>query len=122
MRTILSRTHKDQAGQALPLFGIMVFVLLGFVAMSIDVGRYVWARTSMQAGVDAAAIAAAQDMPNVAQAEATAADYWIDNSGFIQSQGENVTFAVSYPPGNKRLRVAAQADIPLARRRAEGRR
>lgn len=112
MRTILSRTHKDQAGQALPLFGIMVFVLLGFVAMSIDVGRYVWARTSMQAGVDAAAIAAAQDMPNVAQAEATAADYWIDNSGFIQSQGENVTFAVSYPPGNKRLRVAAQADIP----------
>ena len=62
MRTILSRTHKDQAGQALPLFGIMVFVLLGFVAMSIDVGRYVWARTSMQAGVDAAAIAAAQMM------------------------------------------------------------
>jgi hypothetical protein len=112
MRTILSRTHNNQAGQALPLFGIMVFVLLGFVAMSIDVGRYVWARTSMQAGVDAAAIAAAQDMPILSDAEATAASYWVDNSSFIQSQGENVSFAVSYPPGNKRIRVSAEADIP----------
>ena len=95
MRTILSRTHNNQAGQALPLFGLAVFVLLGFVAMSIDVGRYVWARTSMQAGVDAAAIAAAQDMPILSDAEATAASYWVDNSSFIQSQGENVSFAVS---------------------------
>ncbi len=48
----------------MPLFGLMVFVLLGFCALSIDAGRYVWARTSMQASVDSAAIAAAQDMPD----------------------------------------------------------
>lgn len=112
LRSLLQRKNRKEAGQALPLFGLMIMILLGFTAMSVDVGRYVWARTSMQAGVDAAAIAAAQDMPNQVQAEATAADYWIDNSGFIQSQGTNVNFAVTYPPGNKRIRVSGEADIP----------
>lgn len=108
----LPRRSRSEAGQALPMFGLMIFVLLGFVAMSIDVGRFVWARTSMQAGVDAAALAAAQSMPSQTAAEAVAAQYWVDNSGFIQSQGTNVNFTVSYPPGNKRIRVSGEADIP----------
>jgi|GEM_PF-1286268 len=112
LRSLLQRKSEEEAGQALPMFGLMFMILIGFVAMSIDVGRYVWARTAMQAGVDAAAVAAAQDMPNQTQAEATAAQYWVDNSGFIQSSGQNVTFTVSYPPGNKRIRVRGEADIP----------
>lgn len=102
---------KQEGGQALPLFALMVFVILGFCAMSIDVGRYVWARTSMQAGVDAAALAAAGEMPDWAGAQTKAAEYWTDNSGFIQSQGTNVTFAVTQVPGNKRIRVEGNADV-----------
>jgi hypothetical protein len=112
LRSHLHRVTNKEAGQALPLFGLMIMVLLGFTAMSVDVGRYVWARTSMQAGVDAAAVAAAQSMPSQTAAETVAAEYWLDNSGFIQAQGTNIQFAVSYPPGNKRIRVAAEADIP----------
>ena len=102
---------KREGGQALPLFALMVFVILGFCAMSIDVGRYVWARTSMQAGVDAAALAAAGEMPDWAGAQTKAAEYWTDNSGFIQSQGTNVSFAVTQVPGNKRIRVEGNADV-----------
>lgn len=112
LRTALQRVFGKEAGQALPLFGLCVMVLLGFCAMSIDVGRYVWARTSMQAGVDAAALAAAQSMPDWPGAQATAATYWLDNSGFIQSQGTNVGFTVTQEPGNKRIRVKGDADIP----------
>ncbi|MEO8541671.1 MAG: VWA domain-containing protein [bacterium] len=112
IRSLRRRFEKHETGQALPLFGLTVLVLLGFVAMSIDVGRYVWARTSMQAGVDAAAIAAAQDMPDWAGAQTTAGTYWVDNSAFIQSQGQNVQFQVTQVPGNKRLRVQGDADIP----------
>lgn len=112
LRSLLHPHTKREAGQALPLFALMVFVILGFCAMSIDVGRYVWARTSMQAGVDAAAIAAAQDMPDWAGAQTTAATYWTDNSSFIQSQGTNVTFSVTQVPGNKRIRVQGDADVP----------
>lgn len=111
LRSLLHSKTKHEAGQALPMFAMMIFVILGFCAMSIDVGRYVWARTSMQAGVDAAAIAAAQDMPDWVAAQSTAATYWNDNSGFIQSQGTNVAFSVTQVPGNKRIRVQGDADV-----------
>lgn len=112
LRSLIHRVTRREAGQALPLFGLFLFVFIGFVAMSIDVGRYVWARTQMQAAVDASALAAAQSLPDQADATQKATDYWIDNSGFIQSQGTNITFDVSYPPGNKKITVAASADIP----------
>ena len=112
LRMLTRKLAHEEGGQALPMFALCFMVLLGFCAMSIDVGRYVWARTTMQASVDAAAIAAAQDMPNQTAAEATAATYWNNNAGFIINQGTNVSFTVSYPPGNKRIRVAGQADIP----------
>ncbi len=112
MRRLLRRFNPKEGGQALPLFALMIFVLLGFVAMSIDVGRYVWARTSIQAGVDASALAAAQSLPDWSDAQTTGAAYWVDNSGFIQSQGTNVQFSIQPQAGNKALTVEASADIP----------
>ena len=111
VRTRIGQVRSER-GQSLALFGLTCLVLCGAVAMSVDVGRYVWARTQMQAAVDAAALAAAQSMPNQTDAESKANEYWLDNSGFIQSQGQNVTFSVTYPPGNKAIRVGATAEIP----------
>ena len=42
----------DERGQTLPLFAAGLIGLIGLVALSIDVGRLVWARTQMQAAVD----------------------------------------------------------------------
>ncbi len=112
LRALIWKIRNGEEGQALVLFALGLLVFLGFVAMSIDVGRFVWARTQMQAAVDAAALAAAQSMPSQTDASIKANDYWLDNSGFIQSQGTNVQFAVSYPPGNKRIAVHGEADIP----------
>lgn len=110
--SLIKVVARGERGQALPLFALFLLIFLGFVAMSIDVGRYVWARTQMQAAVDAAALAAAQSMPSESDAAAKATEYWMDNSGFIRSQGTNVQFAVTYPEGNKAVRVEARADIP----------
>jgi len=112
LRKLLRQVRSKEAGQALPLFGLMFMVLIGFTAMSIDVGRYVWARTSMQAGVDAAALAAAQSMPSQSDANIKATEYWIDNSGFIQSQGKNIQFNVSFPmDSNKGILVQGSAEV-----------
>ena len=111
-RSLLRKLFSKEAGQALPLLGLFLMVLIGFVALSIDVGRYVWARTSMQAGVDAAALAAAQSMPSQTDAAAKATEYWLDNSGFIQAQGNDISFEVTYPAGNKAIAVRGEADIP----------
>ncbi len=102
----------SESGATLVLFAAGLIFFLGLVAISVDVGRYVWARTQMQAAVDAAALAAAQSMPSETDAASKATEYWTANSGFIRSQGDNVQLAVSYPPGNKTIRVRADADIP----------
>jgi Mg-chelatase subunit ChlD len=101
-----------EEGQALVLFAAGLVAFLGLVALSIDVGRFLWARTQIQAAVDASALAAAQSMPSTSDAATKATEYWLDNSGFIRSQGQNVQFNLTYPPGNKTVAINAQADIP----------
>lgn len=111
-RHLLRRSQREE-GQAIILFAFAFVAFIGLLAMSIDVGRYVWAKSQMQAAVDAAALAGAQSMPN-GSAEATtyATTYWTANSGFLRSQGKNVSFTVTFPSGNRAINFTAQADIP----------
>ena len=60
-----------EAGQVLILFVLALGVLLGMVAMTIDVGLAYVERRNLQNAVDAAALAAAQDIIN-GESEATA--------------------------------------------------
>jgi Flp pilus assembly protein TadG len=115
MLRMLSRIMKGrESGQALLLFAAGLVAFLGLVGMSVDVGRFVWARTSIQAGVDAAALAAAQSMPSTSDATAKAIDYYSKNNGSLKSADPNVDskFEVTFPPGNKALAVHASANIP----------
>ena len=111
MRGRTTQPKSSEHGQALVLFALFLFIFLGFCGLSIDVGRYVWARTQMQAAVDAAALAGAQSMPDIAQTSAKATEYWDYNNDFIQANGTNIAFSVTYPPGNKTVRVTGDADV-----------
>ncbi len=73
------RTLDAENGQALVLMAAGLVTFLGLVAFSIDVGRYVWARTQMQSAVDAAALAAAQSLPSTTLAAQYANTYWEAN-------------------------------------------
>jgi Flp pilus assembly protein TadG len=53
------RSSRHQGGQAIVLVAFMMVVLLGFVGLAIDSGHAYLDRREMQAGVDAAALAAA---------------------------------------------------------------
>lgn len=113
LRSLFRTFRARENGQALVLFAGGLVVFLGLVSMSIDVGRFVWARTQMQSAVDAAALAAAGGMPSTTAATANANQYWTDNSGFIRSQGQNVVFNVTFPGGtNRGVSIHAEADIP----------
>ncbi len=88
---------KRESGQTLVLFVLMLAVLLGFVALAIDVGLAFEERRSAQNAVDAAALAAAQDLYNglpPALATLTANDY-LARHGY-QEPGDDVT--VNIPP------------------------
>ena len=64
LRRIFRSIHNRSQGQALVLFAAGLIAFLGLVGMSVDVGRFILARTQIQAAVDASALAAAQSMPS----------------------------------------------------------
>ena len=66
------RATTDATGQALVLTVIFLVVLLGFAGLAIDVGHAYLVQRQLQASVDAAALAGAQEMPTQSQARLTA--------------------------------------------------
>ncbi|HET6171947.1 MAG TPA: VWA domain-containing protein [Gaiellales bacterium] len=74
------RRARGERGQILPLAVIALVALLGVAAFAIDVGYAYYAKRQLQAATDAAALAGAQDLPNVSTAFRTAAEYAGDNT------------------------------------------
>ncbi|HVU78814.1 MAG TPA: vWA domain-containing protein [Gaiellaceae bacterium] len=70
------RLAGEERGQVLPLFAAgMAVVLLAVTAFVLDVGNAMSVKRQLQGAADAAALAAAADLPNGATAAATARQY-----------------------------------------------
>jgi hypothetical protein len=71
------RNIMDESGQSLVLGAVFLSLIMGFLALALDVGSLFRAREQMQIAADAAVAAAALDFkyaePNSAQGDATAA-------------------------------------------------
>ena len=74
------RQARGQRGQILPIVALALVGLLGVAAFSIDVGYAYYAKRQLQAAVDSAALAGAQDLPSSTLAPATALTYFKDNT------------------------------------------
>ena len=59
------RRARGQRGQILPVVALALVALLGVTAFSIDVGYAYYAKRQLQSAVDAAALAGAQDLPQL---------------------------------------------------------
>ena len=73
-----ARNHprpQEERGQVIVLVVLMLVVLLGMAALVVDVGYAYYASRSLQASADAAALAAAQELPNATAATAVAHEY-----------------------------------------------
>ncbi len=67
---------RQEGGQVLVMFGLLIGVLILFVMTVVDVGFFIHERQKVQAAADAAALAAAQELPgDSVLAEAIALDY-----------------------------------------------
>src|SRR5918992_995246 len=92
------RCLHDEHGGVLVMFVLFLPVLLVFAAFVLDIGHLFQLRRHLQASADAAALAAAQELPNTTSATAVANDY----SGSPGERNENanlpeVTTAVTFP-------------------------
>ena len=60
----LRRFAGEQDGSVLVTLAVMIVVLLGFVALTVDIGRSLYLYRELQASTDAAALAGAAALPN----------------------------------------------------------
>lgn len=83
-----SRRARAESGQVIVLVAVALAVLLGMAALTIDVGFAYYAQRSLQASADAAALAAAQELPVGGDADAMARQYAASAGG--KNQRENI--------------------------------
>ncbi len=103
-----ARAESRERGQAMVLFAFALVALCGLVGMSVDVGQIVYNRTRMQAAADAAAIAAAQDLPSVDAATTTANTYMANNGATLAAS--TIQFSQTYG-ANDTVRVTAGKSV-----------
>jgi Flp pilus assembly protein TadG len=82
---------REQEGQTLIIFTLMIAVLILFVVMVVDVGMFMEQRRNAQNVVDASALAAAQELPDDPTAAAVVARDYATRNGFDPA-ALNITF------------------------------
>ncbi|MDO2933286.1 pilus assembly protein TadG-related protein [Paeniglutamicibacter sulfureus] len=105
-RTPTSNQRDSERGASAIIVAIVMVALLGFAAISIDVGRIYWERVQLQNGADSAAISVALDCSKGActAGEATAPGFANDNANDAHTKIESIT----YPkPGTVRVTTGA---------------
>jgi Flp pilus assembly protein TadG len=79
LRAPIRQRLSDERGQSLVLIALLLVVLLGAAALAVDVGLLMVAKARLQVALDAAVLAAAQDLPNTGQARSTFSSYVSSN-------------------------------------------
>jgi hypothetical protein len=119
MEWITARRGRE-SGQMLVLFVLALGVLMGFVAMSIDVGMILHERRSAQNAADAAALAGVQELPGSPSAAVLAAQQWAAQNGFSSEDGATITVNTPYQGNPGAVEVIIEEETPFLFARALG--
>lgn len=110
---------RRERGQALVLFVLGLAVLLGFTAMSVDVGLFLHQRRDLQNDADAAALAGAAYLPDASLATLKAQEW----AGKNFDDGDEVIKSIevfSYREPNDRITVTTEQEVSFVFARALG--
>ena len=79
LHALYRRFKRDERGSVLPLAGLCMTVILGFAAVAIDLGQQTALRSQLEGTADAAALAAASQLPDERKARRKALEYAEEN-------------------------------------------
>ncbi|MBN1138999.1 MAG: VWA domain-containing protein [Anaerolineae bacterium] len=110
-----------ERGQAIILVALMLIVLVAFVGLGTDVTLVYTAKAHLQRAIDAAALAAANKLPDQAEARAAAYEFTRLHGYDFDPSGNplQITFPTENPP-RKLAAVAGTVDVDLAFLRVVG--
>ncbi len=111
---------RRESGQMLILFVLALGVLMGMVAMTIDVGLILHERRSQQNAADAAALAAVADLPDSPSAAVAAVYDWANRNGYSSANGATVTVNTPYNGNSAAVEVVIEVEVPFIFGRALG--
>jgi Flp pilus assembly protein TadG len=103
-----------QRGSVSIITALFMAVLIGFLAFSVDVGIVLSEESSLQNAIDAASLAAAQDLPDTTKATATANQY-IRLNGYEPSN-----ISITFSNSNNTINIAGSKEVPYAFARVLG--
>jgi len=92
----VSTAHADEGGQTIVLVALLFVMLMGFAALSLDVGRFYAERRYLQNAVDSAALACARTYSQ----GGTVASAWNAADNILQHfnlKGDPIGAAITYP-------------------------
>ena len=112
------KKEKRENGQSMIIFAVALVVLLGFVAFAIDMGSVALTKSEMQNAADAAALAAAQELPDATSAQSVAQAYALENGMDVKTlsallghvSSETTLNIYSHITDNMRTEEAARID------------
>jgi Flp pilus assembly protein TadG len=113
-------TADRERGQILPLLACVMVILLGLTGLAIDYGMAAVTRSNLQSAADAAALAAAQELPDPAGAVAKARDYTGKNGFTDGTDGVTVSVVTPYNGDPEKIEVTITSSVPTAFMRALG--
>ncbi|MCH7998715.1 MAG: hypothetical protein IIA91_04435 [Chloroflexi bacterium] len=119
MEPINARGRRE-SGQVLIMFLLAFGVLMGFVAMSIDVGMILQERRSLQNAADAAALAGVSELPDSPGAATANALEWAENNGYTGENGAIITVNTPYQGDPNSVEVIIEVEMPFIFARALG--
>lgn len=111
-----SRLIRTESGQIIPMVALTLLVLLGFLAIAIDVGNAYLHKRRLQAAVDLALISAAQKLPNTTVAGTDAKNYidtnWHKRDSTTPTKTVTTSCLVAGCTKHDKVSVTAQVDVP----------
>ena len=104
---------RHESGQMLILFVLALGVLMGMVAMSVDVGMILHERRSLQNAADAAALAGVPELPESPSAAEARALEWAANHGYTSENGATITVNTPYQGDVNYIEVVIEVEEPF---------
>lgn len=121
---LLRSLWRQEFGQGLVLGTLAMIVILGFAALVLDVGLFLHEKHELQKAVDAAALAAAQELPDSWTQAETDAHEWLGKNDVDGTNGDSVDisftctseYQIACDPATNRwdtIIVHAERNVPL---------
>ncbi|MDT3701401.1 MAG: pilus assembly protein TadG-related protein [Thermincola sp.] len=107
MLPLLKKFCRDVSGATMVITAAAFSVLLGFTALSVDVGVLFLEHTRLSRAADAAVLAGAQELPDISRAESAARDYGQRNGI------DNNQFTINFSNNNKQISGIASKYVDL---------